>query len=120
MIAWRECILISSCVLPCDAQVFFRVKLNKELKMESSNPTLNERTFGAARVGVGEPAMTIQGTVNKSFILLVVLMATAMWTWSMSYNPANFGFLQIMFYGSMIAGFIIAMVTSFNPKWSPV
>ena len=36
--------------------------------MESSNPTLNERTFGAARVGVGEPAMTVQGTVNKTFI----------------------------------------------------
>ena len=44
------------------------------MDIQSSNPTLNERTFGAARVGVGEPAMTIQGTVNKTFILLAVLV----------------------------------------------
>jgi uncharacterized YccA/Bax inhibitor family protein len=88
--------------------------------MESSNPTLNERTFGAARVGVGEPAMTVQGTVNKTFILLAVLMATAMWTWGKAYDPASAGSLQLIFFGSMIAGFILAIVTSFNPKWSGV
>ena len=47
------------------------------MEMQSSNPTLNERTFGAARVGIGEPAMTIQGTVNKTFILLAILVAAA-------------------------------------------
>ena len=88
--------------------------------MESSNPTLNERTFGAARVGMGEPAMTVQGTVNKTFILLAVLMATAMWTWSKASNPGNAGFLQVIFFGSMIVGFILAMATSFKPKWSPI
>jgi uncharacterized YccA/Bax inhibitor family protein len=88
--------------------------------MESSNPTLNEKTFGAARIGVGEPAMTVQGTVNKAFILLAVLMATAMWTWSKAYNPASAGFLQPIFFGSMIAGFILAIATSFKPKWSPI
>ena len=88
--------------------------------MESSNPTLNEKTFGAARVGVGVPAMTVQGTVNKTFILLAILMATAMWSWSQASNPASAGFLQIVFFGSMIVGFILAMVTSFNPKWSGV
>ena len=60
--------------------------------MESSNPTLNERTFGAARVGVGEPVMTVQGTVNKTFILLAILVAAAMWTWSKTTNPSNAGF----------------------------
>ncbi len=88
--------------------------------MESSNPTLNEKTFGAARVGIGEPAMTVQGTVNKTFILLAVLVATAAWTWSKTYDPANARFLNIICYGSMICGFIIAMVTCFKPKWSPI
>ena len=88
--------------------------------MESSNPTLNERTFGAARVGMGEPAMTIQGTVNKTFILLAILVAAAAWTWSQTSNPSSAGFLKIVGIGSGIVGFILAMVTCFKPKWSPI
>ena len=88
--------------------------------MESSNPTLNERTFGAARVGMGEPAMTIQGTVNKTFILLAVLVATATWTWSKTSDPSSAGFLNIIGIGSGIVGFILAMATCFKPKWSPI
>ncbi|MDE2221843.1 MAG: Bax inhibitor-1/YccA family protein [Candidatus Omnitrophica bacterium] len=88
--------------------------------MESSNPTLNERAFGAARVGIGEPAMTIQGTVNKTLILLGILMACAMWTWSQAYNPASQGLLSGVFFVSMIGGLILAVATSFKPKWSPI
>ncbi|MDE1921135.1 MAG: Bax inhibitor-1/YccA family protein [Candidatus Omnitrophica bacterium] len=88
--------------------------------MQSSNPTLNERTFGAARVGVGEPTMTIQGTVNKTLILLAILIAGAMWTWSQASNPASAGMLGIVFFVSMIGGFILAIATSFKPTWSPV
>jgi uncharacterized YccA/Bax inhibitor family protein len=88
--------------------------------MESSNPTLNERTFGGARVGMGQPAMTVQGTVNKTFILLAVLMATAMWTWSKTSDPTSAGFLNITFIGSMIAGLVLAIATSLKPKWSPI
>jgi uncharacterized YccA/Bax inhibitor family protein len=91
-----------------------------EMEMQSSNPTLNERTFGAARVGVGEQAMTVQGTVNKAFILLVVLVAAACWTWSKAVNPANAGFTSVTFMGSMIVGLVLAIATSFNPKWSPI
>jgi len=88
--------------------------------MESSNPTLNERTFGAARVGVGQPAMTVQGTVNKTFILLAILVAAAMWTWGKTSDPHSAGFLGITFMVSMIGGLILAIATSFKPKWSPV
>ena len=88
--------------------------------MQSSNPTLNERTFGAARVGIGEPAMTIQGTVNKTFILLAILVVAATWTWSKTSDPSAAGFVGVTFIGSMIVGFILAMATSFKPKWSPI
>jgi len=90
------------------------------MEMQSSNPTLNERTFGAARVGMGEPAMTVQGTINKTFILLAVLVLAATWTWSKTSNPANAGFINIVGIASGIVGFILAMVTCFKPKWSPV
>ena len=88
--------------------------------MESSNPTLNEKTFGAARVGVGQPAMTVQGTVNKTFILLAILVVTATWTWGKTSDPGSAGFLGITFMVSMIGGLILAIATSFKPKWSPV
>ena len=88
--------------------------------MESSNPTLNEKTFGSARVGVGEPAMTIQGTVNKTFILLAMLVAAASWTWSKAFDPSSAGFVSVTFMGSMIVGLVLAIATSFKPKWSPV
>jgi len=90
------------------------------MEMQSSNPTLNERTFGAARVGVGEQAMTIQGTVNKTFILLAILVAAASWTWSKTSDPSSTGFIGITFFASMIAGLILAIATSFKPKWSPI
>jgi len=88
--------------------------------MQSSNPTLNEKTFGAARVGIGVPAMTIQGTVNKTFILLAILVIAASWTWSKAYDPSSAGFVGVTFIGSMIVGLVLALATSFKPKWSPI
>lgn len=88
--------------------------------MESSNPTLNERTFGGARVGVGEPAMTVQGTVNKALVLLGILMICAMWAWTKAANPAGMGGFGLILTGSMIGGLVLALATSFKPKWSPV
>ena len=86
--------------------------------MESSNPVLNERTFGAARVGIGEEAMTIQGTINKTFILLAILVVMATLAWSKTTDPSAAGYLPIVLIASGIIGFILAMVTSFKPMWS--
>lgn len=88
------------------------------MDMESSNPVLNERTFGAARVGLGVPAMTLQGTVNKCLILLAIVMITAGWSWSQGF--ANAGYILVMMYGSMFAGLGFCLATSFRPQWSAV
>ena len=47
--------------------------------MMTSNPVLNEKGF-AGFATVGE-RMTLQGTVNKTGILLLCAMASAAWTW---------------------------------------
>ncbi len=88
--------------------------------MQSSNPVLNERIFGAARVGVGQPAMTLQGTINKTLILFVVLVVTAGWTWSLASDPNTAKFAQMIFMGSMIGGLILGIATSFKPKWASI
>ena len=54
--------------------------------MRTSNPVLNEKRFeGVAELGGG---MTLEGTVNKTGLLLLCAMATAAWTWHL-FNQAH-------------------------------
>lgn len=83
--------------------------------MESSNPTLKNKIFENAQVVGGAPTMTVQGTVNKTLIMLAILMFTAVSTWSMI-TPNNVMALSM---GSGIIGFLLAIVTTFKPNWAP-
>ena len=49
--------------------------------MRTSNPALNDNIFRGERAAFGE-AMTVQGTVNKTGVLLICAMATAAWSWN--------------------------------------
>ena len=48
--------------------------------LRSSNPALREETFTATRLD-GGGTMTVQGTVNKTALLLVLALATATASW---------------------------------------
>jgi uncharacterized YccA/Bax inhibitor family protein len=64
--------------------------------------------------------MTIQGTVNKSFVLLVLVLLSATWTWKAyltSHDPL--AITPWLLIGG-IGGFIIALITIFKKAWSPV
>ncbi|MDE0588154.1 MAG: Bax inhibitor-1/YccA family protein, partial [Candidatus Marinimicrobia bacterium] len=52
--------------------------------MRSGNPALSAKTFKNA-VSTSDEKMTIEGTVNKTAMSLLLLMATASYTWS---NPS--------------------------------
>ncbi|HLD87947.1 MAG TPA: Bax inhibitor-1/YccA family protein, partial [Candidatus Omnitrophota bacterium] len=89
--------------------------------MESSNPTLNSKVFDNARAVVGSgQTMTVQGTVNKALILLLVLMATAFWAWAKAVNPASAGWAGTVMVAGLFVGFVLAMATCFKPQWSSV
>ncbi len=84
----------------------------------SSNPVLGDNTFNSLGYAAkGSSVMTIQGTVNKSFVLvaLVVLGATYTWKQMVDGNPAMMAFVI----GGAIGGFITAIVTVFKKTWSP-
>ena len=94
--------------------------------IKTSNPALGDKTFrdlaGAQFGTLGDTAgrMTLNGTVNKTGILLLCAIATAGWTWRMfmqSHDAADVAPLMI---GGMIGGLIFAMITIFKKEWAPV
>ena len=80
------------------------------LTYRSGNPVLNKNTFASSHLKSDK--MTINGTVNKTFISLIILMASGYYCFS-SINP-------VIIIGLGIGGFIIALVTIFKKEWSPV
>ena len=79
--------------------------------MKSANPALNQRIFDQVRSIDQSDKMTIQGTVNKTYISLGLVFLTATFTWS---NPST----GLMIMGA-IGGFITALVTTFKKEWAP-
>ncbi|MGA3080790.1 MAG: Bax inhibitor-1/YccA family protein [Terracidiphilus sp.] len=94
--------------------------------MKTSNPALGENTFRdlstAQYGGIIDQStrMTLNGTVNKTGILLVCAMATAAWTWRLFLQSRDIADVAPLMFGGLIAGFIVAMVTVFKKEWSPV
>jgi uncharacterized YccA/Bax inhibitor family protein len=85
--------------------------------LRSSNPVLKEKAFAGA-IPTGE-AMTIQGTVNKTGLLLLFVVATAAWTWGLSHSETPEAAFPWMI-GGLIGGFVVALVTIFKKEWSPI
>ena len=86
--------------------------------MKTSNPALNLNSFRVDQAVSGE-AMTLTGTVNKTGILLICVVATAAWSWSRVFAPTADAVLPLMGIG-LIGGFVVAMVTIFKKGWSPI
>src|ERR1700728_2344440 len=87
----------------------------------SANPTLNDRVFGSQpRPACGEERMTLQGTVNKSFLLLVVLLAGAFWPWSQYLTTGDASVVTVPLTVGAIGGFILALIISFKANLAPV
>ncbi|MFC4778276.1 Bax inhibitor-1/YccA family protein [Paenibacillus sp. GCM10023252] len=84
----------------------------------SGNPTLNEKTFerGGGQLYSGREAMTIEGTVNKMFILLAILLGAAVVVWSMYFDGQN---VMPYLLGGAIGGLITALIISFVPRTAP-
>ena len=85
--------------------------------LRSNNPVLKERMF-AGQVAAGE-AMTIQGTVNKTGLLLLFVVVTAAWTWGLSHSETPEAAIPWML-GGLLLGFVTALVTVFKNNWAPI
>lgn len=86
---------------------------------KSANPVLNKNTFSQIITGSESKVMTIQGTVNKVFIMLLLVVAAASYTWKFM-AAGNTTALQGYMIGGAIGGLILALITVFKKTWSPV
>lgn len=87
--------------------------------MRSGNPALNQKTFEGLEHSNSE-AMTINGTVNKTTMLLAIVVITALYTWSMAQGLDGMASALPLTIGGGIGGFIVAIITVFKKTWSPV
>jgi uncharacterized YccA/Bax inhibitor family protein len=89
--------------------------------MRTANPTLNEKVFTAfGAIRPGADTMSIQGAVNKTGILLVLVLVTAGFTWNLYTASGNPAAVAPWLLGGAIGGFVTALVTAFKPTWAPV
>jgi uncharacterized YccA/Bax inhibitor family protein len=100
--------------------------------MRSGNPVLNANTFENFGVYRSETetasanVMTINGTVQKTFLLLVLALASASYTWSQAFRlveadpDAAIGSVAPWVFGGAIVGLITALVICFKQAWAPV
>ena len=85
--------------------------------LRSNNPVLKEKAF-TGELATGE-AMTIQGTVNKTGLLLLFVVVTAAWTWGLSHSETPEAAYPWML-GGLLVGFVTALVTVFKKTWAPI
>ena len=93
---------------------------------KSSNPVLKDKVF-AKGYTTSDEVMTVNGTVNKTALMLLLVLAGAVFTWGKFFNGASYdnpgagmsAILPWLLIGG-IGGFIMALVTTFRPQSSGV
>ena len=87
--------------------------------MRTANPALNDKTFQQIGTAGYSETMTVQGTVNKTGLMLLILVASAAYTWSL-FIEGNTESMMMWMVTGLIGGLITAFVTIFKKEWSPV
>jgi uncharacterized YccA/Bax inhibitor family protein len=86
------------------------------MAMRSGNPALTADTFGKYRAVPGSEQMTLAGTVNKTGLSLGILMVAASYVWNRGADDPN---LAAWIMVSVVAGFVVALVTVFKQTLAP-
>jgi uncharacterized YccA/Bax inhibitor family protein len=89
--------------------------------MKSGNPFLNERRFQSAASEMdASELMTFNGALNKTALLILILLLGASWSWAdMSWATPGAGFSGKMWIG-LIGGLLFAVATMFKPQWAHI
>ncbi len=96
------------------------------MAFNSKNPFLNNKSFSPTSASQKEEVhnatvidynqdMTLSGTINKSFILFLLLTASATIIWWLTFNGMN---PLVPAIGGAIVGFILVLISVFKPQYS--
>ena len=96
------------------------------MAFNSKNPFLNNKSFSPTSASQKEKIhnatvidynqdMTLSGTINKSFILFLLLTASATIIWWLTFNGMN---PLVPAIGGAIVGFILVLISVFKPQYS--
>ena len=94
--------------------------------MRSGNPALSESTFldlgSGTVVSRGAGTMSLNGTVNRTGLLLLLAVLTAAFAWNhaLTVDGELAAGARLYLWGGMLGGFVLAMVTVFKKNWAPV
>ena len=88
--------------------------------MATANPAMSEAVYRrAGRAESTTDVMTLQGSVIKTALLVLILLAAATFTWSRAASGAASTAYGLLAVGG-IGGFLVAMLTIFRPQSSPI
>lgn len=87
-----------------------------------ANPLLNEKAFRRVDqlVQTAGESMTIEGTINKTAFLLLLVAATAAWVWTRYFQTLDPATVMPYMWGGLIVGLVAALVTIFLPAWARI
>ena len=92
--------------------------LDNERFKRSGNPTLSPQVFEKAEAAGGEGKMTVEGTVNKAGLLLMLLAGTAAYTVWQAMFQQNTAVMALIL-PALIAALVFGLIVSFFPKTAP-
>lgn len=87
-----------------------------------ANPVLNEKAFQRADqlVGASDEIMSLEGTVNKTAFLLLLVAAGAAWVWTRYFQSLDPAVIMPYMIAGLIGGLVAALVTIFLPAWARI
>jgi uncharacterized YccA/Bax inhibitor family protein len=86
---------------------------------KSSNPAFSDKFLkNTSSISQSAGTMTIQGTVNKTAIMLLLVVLSATYTWKIYFEATEPSAAMPWMIGGMIGGLIAAIITIFKKEWS--
>ena len=87
--------------------------------MRSGNPVLKDSTFQQSRSLDARDRMTLSGTVNKTAMLLALLLITAVYTWGRFMETQDASSIKGLMLVGVVGGLVVALDTVFKQTVAP-